>query len=460
MRLVRKVAIIGALLVPMAASQASAQSWKWDWNINAGYSFFNEMLSAENSGLAGVSENDVKFKNGGMLGSQLTFWPSSRFGIRLNGTYADRPIIAENYTLSSPVGSGISNVNLWSGSGDLLFRFARPKDEFAGMEVLPYLALGVGAKWHNPSGDAYTCNDTEEGESFACAPFTPTSGAATGNTLALAEANSLMGLVGLGADWRISRGFAIRTEIGDRIWDAHLHATTGAPATGTTYTLQQGDTDFGDNVHELYAQAGLTFLFGVARPAVVAVVAPPAPVEPAPAPAAPVVSRESLSICVVDPTAPGGIRMQSAYLVGGRDTVVVVGTADRPFSTSVGTVVVASNADWYVRGQPLVIKVGDKSTIEYATYGSARMIEASDLAYVGTVNGMPVYADRDDVTDISDELVEINRTRAGTDFGVILNDNRELRTEFNDVKVLYVPMNASGCTFQAVQLQEQVRKGK
>jgi hypothetical protein len=459
MRLVRKVAIIGALLVPMATNQASAQSWKWDWNINAGYSFFNEMLSAENSGLAGASENDVKFKNGGLLGSQLTFWPSSRFGIRLNGTYADRPVVAENYTLTSPAGSGLSHVNLWSGSGDLLFRFARPREEYAGMEVLPYLALGIGAKWHNPSGDAYTCNDTEEGENFACAPFTVTNGTATGNTLALAEANSLMGLVGLGADWRIARNFAIRTEIGDRIWDAKLHATTGNPATGANYTLQQGDTDFGDDVHELYVQAGLTFLFGVARPAVVAVVAPPAPVEPAPAPA-PVVSRESLSICVVDPTAPGGIRMQSAFLVGGRDTVVVVGTEDRPFSTSVGTVAVASNADWYVRGQPLVINVGTTNTIEYATYGSARMIEASDLAYVGTVNGMPVYADRDDVVEFNDELVELNRTRAGTDFGVILNDNRELRTEFNNVKVLYVPMNASGCVFQAVQLQEQVRKGK
>jgi hypothetical protein len=28
------------------------------------------------------------------------------------------------------------------------------------------------------------------------------------------------------------------------------------------------------------------------------------------------------------------------------------------------------------------------------------------------------------------------------------------------VKVLYVPMSPSGCVFQAVQIQEQVRKGK
>jgi hypothetical protein len=54
----------------------------------------------------------------------------------------------------------------------------------------------------------------------------------------------------------------------------------------------------------------------------------------------------------------------------------------------------------------------------------------------------------------------LNRAQAGRDLGVILSGNKELRGEFQNVKVLYVPMNPTGCTFQAVQLQEQVRKGK
>ena len=49
---------------------------------------------------------------------------------------------------------------------------ASPADEFTKMEVLPYLALGVGAKWHNPAGDAYTCRDTQENKTWSCAPFT------------------------------------------------------------------------------------------------------------------------------------------------------------------------------------------------------------------------------------------------------------------------------------------------
>jgi hypothetical protein len=452
MRFASKVAILGALIVPVATVPASAQSWKWDWNINAGYSVFNKMLEPENTGLTGVEGKDVKFKNGGLLGTQLTFWPSSRIGIRANGTYADRPLVADDYTLLQAANSGLSHINLWSLSGDLLFRFARPRDEFAGMEVLPYLALGLGAKWHNPSGDNYTCNDTEEGDSFACAPFTIQNGA----SFALAEANSLMGLVGLGADWRVARNIAIRTEIGDRIWDARLHQAVGPPV-GSTVTLAQGDTDFGNDVHELYGQIGLAFLFGVARPVEVAVAAPPAPVEPAPAPA-PTVTREAISVCVIDPSAPGGIRMQSATLVASRDTVITVSGVDQPLSSSIGNVMVASNADWYVRGQPLTITIGNQK-LEYATYGSSRVVEATDLSFLGTVNGVPVYADKTEVADVITELDELNKAQTGRDLGQILEENRELRDEVDDVKVLYVPMNATGCVFQAVQLQEEVRKG-
>lgn len=457
MTFVRKVAVLGALLVPMATTPASAQTWKWDWNINAGYSFFNEILEGSDAGLTAGENKDVKFKSGGLLGTQITFWPSSRVGIRANGTYADRPLVTDDWTMTSPANSGINNVNLWSASGDLLFRLATPRAEYSGMEVLPYIALGLGAKWHNPAGDNYTCNDTIEGKTFACAPFSITGGTAGSNTFALAEANTLMGLAGLGADWRFSRNMAIRTEIGDRIWDPRLHRAA-APASGNTFTLPESDEDIGSTIHEFYGQVGLSFLFGVARPPVVAVVAPPAPVEPAPV--TPVISRESMSVCVIDPTAPNGIRMQQAYLVGGRDTVVVVSGSDRPFRTSIGTVSTASTADWYVRGQPLTVRIGNTNTLEYATYGSARVIESGDLAFVGTVNGVPVYADRDDVADINEELAELNRARAGTDLGKILEENRELHDELDDVKVLYVPMHTSGCVFQAVQLQEQVRKGK
>ncbi|HEX6558481.1 MAG TPA: hypothetical protein VF021_03445, partial [Longimicrobiales bacterium] len=392
--------------------------------------------------------SDVKFKAGGLLGSQLTFWFGPKLGLRFNGTYADRPVEADNnFPVTFTANNGLSDVNLWSGSADLMIRLGSPAEEFTKMEILPYLALGGGLKWINPAGDNYTCADGSD--SFSCAPFTAGTGTTLGNTFALKEGSSLMGLAGLGADWRFARNIAIRTEIGDRIYKPKIEQLTTGTTTATT----------GDNVakvvNELYGQVGLGFLFGVARPAAVAVA--PAPVAPPPPPPAPVVSREAMSVCVVDPTAPNGLRMQSAYLVGGRDTVVVVNGGDQPFSTSIGTTPTASTADWYVRGQPLTITVGN-GKLEYATYGSSRVVNSSDLAFVGTVNGIPVYADRNDVSGFINELNDVNRTHAGQDLGIVLNDQRTLRTSFENVKVLYVPMSPSGCVFQAVQRQEDVRK--
>jgi hypothetical protein len=111
-----------------------------------------------------------------------------------------------------------------------------------------------------------------------------------------------------------------------------------------------------------------------------------------------------------------------------------------------------------VRGSPLTITVGTQK-LEYATYGSARVIESTDLSFLGTVNGVPVYADKNEVAEVIKELDDLRAANAGKDLGQILEEHRELRDEIDDVKVLYVPMTATGCTFQAVQLQEEVRKG-
>ena len=439
MKLVSKVAMLGALMLPLAAAPAQAQSWKWDLSLGGGYAWYRSFL--DNTNAPGLGEDDkVKFNKGPFAGAQLTFWPSSRLGIRVNGTFADSDVQSDDDV------TYIESVNLWSGTGDLLFRFARPAEEYAGMEVLPYLALGAGLKWMNGAKDTETCVDTEESEEFNCSTFQ-----AGTNRFALAESNNLMGLVGLGADWRFSRAMALRTEIGDRIWDARVNQLQG-----TTNNTVAGDTDVSDDIHEIYGQIGLTFLFGIARPPVVAIAPAPAPT-PAPAPA-PTVRRESLSVCVIDPTAPGGIRMQTATLIEGRDTVITVSGSDRPFRESIGNVMVASNADWYVRGQPLTMTVGTQK-VEFATYGTARTVEASDLAFLGTVNGVPVYADKDEVNDVIEELNELNKAQRGTDLGKLLEEHKDLREDLEDVKVVYVPLYASGCVFQGVQRQEEVRKG-
>jgi hypothetical protein len=449
MRKLSRVGLAAALLVPVVAAPATAQSWRFDFGVNGGYSWYSNAMSSDETGLTGDND-DVKFEAGPLLGSQLTFWLSPRIGLRANATYADRDLVNSND--SDTQGSLVPHVNLWSGSGDLLFRFATPNEEFAGTEFLPYLALGVGAKWHNPATDWIDCNDATENKTWSCAPFT-----AGPSEFALGEQKVLMGLVGLGSDIRLSRGLALRLEVNDRMWKPQIYAAEQA---ANVVQLPNGDELVSKTVHEIGAQLGLHFLMGMARPEVVAVAPAPLP-PPPPPPAQPEPPREdAISVCVIDPTSPSGIRMQSAlFLHATNDTVVEMNGNRVPLRQSVGQVQVARTADWYVRGEPLTLKVGEHQ-LQYLTYQGATQIPAEQLTFIGTINGFPVYANKAEVADLEADLAELRTARNSNNLEDLLDERNDVRGELEDIKLLYVPLEPTGCVFQTVQMLEQVRKGK
>jgi hypothetical protein len=88
-----------------------------------------------------------------------------------------------------------------------------------------------------------------------------------------------------------------------------------------------------------------------------------------------------------------------------------------------------------------------RTTVSYVSFGTARNIDMGDLAYIGTVNGLPVFANRSDVTGLTIPAPagEIATTPA-------------LVTGLRKVQVLYVPLSPYGCNFQPIQLQQAVRK--
>ena len=452
MKLGFRATMLTALLALVAAAPASAQRWKWDIGVNAGYSWFLNMLDNDQTGLGeDTPGSEVFLDHGPLFGAQLTYWSSPRLGFRLNGRYASNDIKGsdlEDFDF-------VEDVNLWGATLDLMYRFSEPADEFLGMEFLPYLALGAGMKWHNPGGDNFTCGDTDN-ESESCAPFTTGLPGAPA-TFAITEDGSFAGLIGLGADWRLGRGFAIRTEISDQIFKPEVKRGTFGPANTVTITSDENESNW---IHEVGAQIGLHMLLGVAAPPVVAVqpapTPPPAQPEPQPQPE----REEMITVCVIDPTVAGGIRAESAIFRPDRgDTLVTVNGQRVPLRNAIGNVLVASNATWYTQGQPLVMTVGNER-IEFVTYGSARMIEGSNLAFLGTINGLPVYADADEVSDIRSEIDELNRAKRGADLAELLDEHEDLREELEEVKTVYVPLQPTGCVFQAVQRQEQVRKSK
>lgn len=461
MRMLGRVALTTALLVPMVAAPVAAQNYRWDFGVNGGYSWYRAMLGSDDTGLQdGTDRDDVKFEAGWLVGSQLGIWLRPKLGLRANFAFAERPVVAENYRLldgETRDDNWFTDVNLWSGSVDLLFRFSEPRNDWGGREVLPYLALGLGAKWINPGGDEFMCVEQEDNEQWTCHPFTVAGAEGQGNSFALGERRSWMGLIGLGTDIRLSPNFALRLEASDRIYRPHM-ALRPEPVEN----VQPGDNiPVLDNesqiVHEIGGQIGLHMLMGLMRPQVVTIAPTPA-APPPPPPAAP--REEAVTVCVIDPTAPSGIRMQTAYYrVEERDTVVRVGDRRVPLRESVGNVMVARDADWYVRGQPLTLNIGDER-IEYLTYQGARQIEGDRLAYLGTVNGYPVYADRDEVADVTEALNTLREAERDRDLGEILAERRDVRDELEDVEFLYVPLEPTGCVFQTLQMLEPVTKGK
>jgi hypothetical protein len=410
--------------MPLVAGPVDAQNYRWDLGVNGGFSWYGKMLDGDD--FANDFES-VKFKPGALLGAQLGVWFTPRIGLRANLAYADRPL--EVSLDGADDVEALGNVNLWSGSGDLLIRFAEPNLDWMGTEFLPYVALGLGGKWINPAGDA---------------------GAFTAGTtgFVLDDGSGLMGLLGLGADVRVAPNFAVRLELNDRIYKPDVMLASGAETENKT-------------VHEIGAQLGLHLLMGLARPEVVSVVPQPLPEpEPPPVYTPPAPREEAITVCVVDPTTSTGLRTQNAIFLPERgDTMVIVNGERTLLRNSIGHVMVARDADWYIRGQPLVMNVGN-NRIEYLTYQGARHIEADRLSYLGTINGYPVYADRDEVADIIVPIQTLRAERPGADLGTLLVNRRDLRDRVEDVRFLYVPLEPTGCVFQTVQVMEQVRKGK
>lgn len=430
------VAVVGMT----AAAPADAQDfpeYRFDLGAFGGASWYSAMLGDDHL----ASDTDaVRFKWGWVTGLQATFWPTPRIGIRANGAYSERPInggdesqhLAESDNL-------LEDINLWSLSGDLLFRpMAEPYQMF-GYESRPFIALGIGAKRTNPAGDI---DISAGGEEYTGVYFEPDAG----NGFFVVEEWKLMGLAALGTDFRMADNVGLRLEFGDRFWDSALRdADTFA---------SDPDEDVGKVIHELYGQLGVHLLLGLVAPEVVAIAPPPPPPAPEPEPE-PEPVEEALTICVIDPSAPGGIRIVNAvYRPDTGDTLV----DGRAFSTTLPDVMLASEADWFVRGEPLQLTLAPDLTVEYTTWQSARMIEADELTFLGTVRGVPVYAASDDVQDIDEELRELRSAQMTNDLDDILEQRADLREDIEDVQYLYVPLRPTGCIFQTVQQVEQVRK--
>jgi hypothetical protein len=483
-------------LTAVAAAPASGQFYRADFGINGGYSWFSDFIKRDDlfddnlfdgdviNGFDPIFfddldlDRDASFDNSWLVGSQLGYWFTRNFGIRANGAFAPNsgidahlrefvvdPILGPDLGVIDTdvffrdLSRGGEDMNIWNLTGDLMYRFVRPRDRWEGSEFLPYIAGGLGATWIDPD-NTLSCLDFDDNEAIDCAPF----GTAfrniidPRNTLVLSKGSSFTGLVGLGADWRFSPHWAVRMEVNDRIYKPRVYAARFGG--GTLLDLPFGRDNIAETVHQVSGQLGISYLFGLVTPPVVAVAPPPPPppVTPLPAPPPPPPAREvDVTICLIDVTGPGTamIRTRDAkFLISTGDTVVEEGGRRIPIRQLVSNVIVAQGQDWFVRGTPFVLAAGNYRA-EYVTYGMPVPKQPEDLTFLGTMGGIAVFADRDEVASLAPKLaVMTNR-----DLTVIIRENTSLREELDDIKTLYVPHRAIGCTFQPLLRQEPVRKG-
>jgi hypothetical protein len=72
-------------------------------------------------------------------------------------------------------------------------------------------------------------------------------------------------------------------------------------------------------------------------------------------------------------------------------------------------------------------------------------------------NGYPIYANTSSVSAFQSQLATAVQARNG-DLAAALGGNAQLRTQFDSVTTIYVPMSVVGCRMQGLQRQEPVRK--
>src|SRR5512140_3151289 len=117
-----RVATVVALALPMAGAPLAAQSWRADVGVNGGGSWYSPMLGGSqiNNG-----SGTVRFRAGWLTGAPRGFWLTPRIGIRANGTYTDRSLKQGNGFMAAD-NELYHDINLWSGSGDLMLRLKTP----------------------------------------------------------------------------------------------------------------------------------------------------------------------------------------------------------------------------------------------------------------------------------------------------------------------------------------------
>jgi len=434
---------VSTALIAMLALPVQAQTGSWALGLHAGYM---------NPGdIAEGPQETLNFDETIGIGAGLDFWfgAARRWGLALEGTWTNWNEWDTNFG-----GDFGHPTQMLQYDAALQFRLATPSND---TRFLPFLSLGVGGVSVNPDDDldsgfpaAFCDGGTGTSpEGGQTCDFTPAD-----VRLDTDSHNEFAIVGGIGTDIFLSPSVALHLEAKD-YW------TNDSPY------QRLSSTEFHDGGHNLLFNAGLSFYFGglaVEEPGFVRE-EPEVVVQPEPEPE-PEIVEETITICVVG---EDGFKLQTvqAIRIPARNEVLVDRNGRRVAFATVyptRTPLYVKNAPWYMNDQALVVDldeddvdvaVTERTRLEFVRFGSPARRATTDLVFVGTINGTPVYATPADVAPFRTRLETHLRTH--TELDDIFEMEPELAVDFDEVNTLYVPVEPD-CVFQPVSTTHFVRR--
>lgn len=372
----------GALVGTQAqAQERDRRASRFDLGVYAGGTLTSDWFQSGTVTLLGNGDPLVNDKEGfapgyaPAFGALAHFWVTPAFGFRLHGAYVPMRLPSRDPVFENAGESSRYVLNTYLYDLNLALRPFATRMDAGRLLSSVYLFAGGGGLTVDVTGeDRAQCEGTLAYYG-ACLSFQPE------------QSTVGQGTAGAGIDlFPVGGGLALFGEAAVHVYDSPVHVDDSwlgpirAPVGSSVFVADDATAVTGRLV------VGLKAMFGDLLPPPVVAPPPPPAVQPPvvqPPPPPPPVTTRDLRICVVE---SGALREVTAtYNTATGDTTV----NGRPFASAYpATSGYAAGTTWFINNEPVTV-MGRR----YVKYGLPRVLGVGEVARMGDVMGVPVFAE-------------------------------------------------------------------
>jgi hypothetical protein len=434
---------LAALLAAGSAAPAAlhAQAYRYEVGANLGPTWWTEPANSDV-----VGDRGIGLAPGLTLGAQGQIWPGPDWGFRLDAGYAfSRVTQLGPAAVVDPDPTDAHQdlrrgVRLWNLTAAAMLHLEDWHSIAGPLAWRPGILVGIGLQAVAP--EAHQAYDPSVPDSDRVDGIAFTAG---GHNWLLPRSTQAAFLGGVTADVGFGSPVVVHVVLSDRMFVEPVYSLTER-ASRLVRTSKPGNV--GRLMHGFRLTIGAGLRLGSTAPHT-APAPPPPPPRPEPMPEPLPAPGEHITVCAVDPAASDGLSvLQGLYRPNSQDTVVQLGGNQVPLRDALPPVAVASDAPWYLAGRPLSLIVGADTTL-FVAYSGPRQVPAEALAFLGTIAGVPAYADRRELASVRDVWNAARDAVPDRSLEALLASSPSLQPAFDSVSVLYLPLGRTGCVFRA-----------